>query len=138
MICFNVFFYIYSNFLTLYKRYEWSICIGKFHPFLFLKSHTIFRKFSLVKYFMEKPFLISSLVEFHFVKVFYQKIPIRKYHILSLDWPPGLGLTVCLLGLFLLYAFLGNGELVPLCVGFLFDVYFCRGSHKKNTVFIQV
>ena len=63
-----MFFYIYSNFLTLYKKYEWSICICKFHPFLFLKSHTKFLKFSLVKHLMKKNFLISSLIEISFRK----------------------------------------------------------------------
>ena len=68
MICFNLFFYIYSNFLTLLKKYEWSICISKFHSFLFLQSRTKLCKFSLVKHSMEKFFLISSLIEISFRK----------------------------------------------------------------------
>ena len=60
--------FTYSNFLTLYKKYEWLICIRKFHPFLFLKPHTQFCKFSLVKHFIEKTFLISSLIEISFCK----------------------------------------------------------------------
>ena len=55
-------------FLALYKKYVWLICIRKFHPFLFLKSNKKCCQFSLVKHFMEKPFLISSLIEISFRK----------------------------------------------------------------------